>query len=340
MDKAHAYLQRSRLPLPKVVPQTFALILALLLMSISAEAQQAGRVYRIGVLSPEVPPPGLLKVFQEGLRELGYVEGMNVAIESRNAGGKNERLAALADELIRLKVDVILAVNTPAALAAKNATTTIPIVMTRIADPVKSGLVPSLSHPGGNLTGLTFIPDELGGKQLQLLKEILPRISRVAALWNEGNPGATIHVREMEPAAARLGLHLLLLPVRGPSDFLGAFQAAAQGRAEALFVQDDALITKHRVQILDLAGKHSLPVISLYEDFPKAGGLIAYGASPPAIYRRAAYYVDRILKGAKPRDLPIERPMKFDLVINLKTAKTLGLTIPPSVLLLADRVIE
>ncbi|MBI3062862.1 MAG: ABC transporter substrate-binding protein [Deltaproteobacteria bacterium] len=269
MDNAHTYLQQSRLPGPTVVSRTFALVLALLLMSVTAEAQQAGRVYRIGVLSPEVPPPGLLEVFQEGLRELGYVEGKNVVIESRNAGGKNERLAVLADELIRLKVDVILAVNTPAAWAAKNATTTIPIVMTRIADPVKSGLVPSLSHPGGNLTGLTFIPDELGAKQLQLLKEILPRISRVAALWNEGNPGSTIHVREMEPAAAKLGLQLLLLPVRGPTDFLGAFQAAAQGRAEALFVQDDALITKHRLQILDLARKHSLPSSRCTKTFPR-----------------------------------------------------------------------
>lgn len=322
----------------------FALIVTLVVMIVAiplvAEAEQAGRVYRIGVLSPEVPPPGLLEGFQEGLRELGYVEGRNITIELRNAGGKNERLAALADDLIRLKVDVILAVNTPAAQAAKNATATIPIVMTRIADPVKSGLVPSLSHPGGNLTGLTFIPNELGGKQLQLLKEILPRISRVAALWNADNPGSTIHVTEMEPAATQLGLQLLRLPVRAPSDFLGAFQAAAQGRAEALFVQDDAMVTKHRVQILNLAAKNSLPVISLYKDFPEAGGLIAYGASPPAIYRRAAYYVDRILKGAKPRDLPIEQPTKFDLVINLKTAKVLGLTIPPSVLFRADHVIE
>ena len=316
------------------------LVVVIVAVPLAAEAEQAGRVYRIGVLSPEVPPPGLLEGFQEGLRELGYVEGKNVAIESRNAEGKNERLAALADELIRLKVDVILAVNTPAAWAAKNATATIPIVMTRIADPVKSGLVPSLSHPGGNLTGLTFIPDELGAKQLQLLKEILPRISRVAALWNADNPGAIIHVREMEPAAAQLGLQLLPLPVRGPSDFLGAFQAATRGRAEALFVQDDAMVTKHRVQIVNLAAKHSLPVISLYKEFPEAGGLIAYGASPPAIYRRAAYYVDRILRGAKPRDLPIERPTKFDLVINLKAARALGLTIPSSLLLRADRVIE
>jgi putative ABC transport system substrate-binding protein len=340
MDNAGANLQPSRLPGRKVIARLFAAVLAALLISATAEAQQAGRVYRIGVLSPETPPPGLVETFRERLRELSYIEGKNIAIELRNAEGKNERLAALADELVRAKIDIILAVNTPAALAAKKATTTIPIVITRVADPVRSGLVPSLSHPGGNLTGLTFIPDQLGGKQLQLLKEILPRISRVAALWNADNPGSTIHVREMERAAEQLGLQLLLLPVRGPSDFLGAFQAAHQGRAEALFVQDDAMVTKHRVQILDLAAKHSLPVLSLYKDFPEAGGLIAYGANPPAIYRRAADYVDRILKGAKPRDLPIEQPTKFDLIVNLRSAKTLGLAIPPAVLLRADRVIE
>jgi putative ABC transport system substrate-binding protein len=316
------------------------LALGILVAPLAAEAQQAPKVYRIGVLSPEVPPPGLLEGFQEGLRELGYVEGKNVAIESRNAGGKNERLSGLADELVRFKVDVILAVNTPAAQAAKKATATIPIVITRVADPVKSGLVPSLAHPGGNLTGLSFMTDELGAKGLQLLKEILPSISRVAALWYADNPGVTIGVGAMEPAAAQLGLQVLRFPVREPSDFLGAFQGAARGRAEALFVFDDAMVTKHRVQILNLAAKHSLPVLSSQKTFAEAGGLLAYGASPSALYRRAAYYVDRILNGANPRDLPIEQPTKFDLVINLKTAKALGLTIPQSVLLRADKVIQ
>jgi putative ABC transport system substrate-binding protein len=314
--------------------------LALLAAPFTSEAQRAGRVYRIGILSPDVLPPGLLDHFQAGLREVGYVEGKNVIIESRNAAGNNERLASLVDELVRLKVDVILTVNTPVAQAAKNATATIPIVMTRVADPIKSGLVPSLAHPGGNLTGLSFNAVDIAPKQLQLLKEILPGISRVAFLWYADNPAATMGVAGMEPAATQIGLQFLRLPVRAPSDFLGAFQAAARRRAEALVVFEDVWLTKHRVQILDLAAKPSLPVISLYKDFAEAGGLLAYGASPAAIYRRAAYYVDRILKGAKPSDLPIEQPTKFDLIINLKTARALGLTIPPAVLLRADQVVE
>ena len=294
----------------------------------------------MGILCPEVPPPGLLEGFQEGLRELGYAEGKNVAFESRHAEGKNERLAALADELVHLKVDVILTVNTPAAQAAKNATATIPIVMTRVADPIRMGLVPSLARPGGNLTGLSFTAVDLAPKQLQLLKEILPEISRVAFLWYGDNPAATMGVRGMELAAAQMNLHFLRLPVRAPSDFRGAFLAAVRARAGALVVFEDVWLTKHRGQILDLAAKHSLPVISLYKDFAEAGGLLAYGASPPAIYRRAAYYVDRILKGAQPRDLPIEQPTKFDLIINLKTAKALGLTIPPALLQRADHVVR
>ena len=261
-------------------------------------------------------------------------------MEFRNAEGNNDRLAALAEELVRLRVHVILAINTPAALAAKNATRTIPIVITRVADPVKSGLVPSLSRPGGNLTGVTFIPNELGAKQLQLLKEILPQLSRVVALWNADNPGAAIQIREMEPSASRLGIELLRLPVRAPSEFVAVFEAAARGRAEAVFINDDAFMTRHRGQILELAAKHSLPVLTLYKDFVEAGGLIAYGASPPAIYRRSAVYVDKILKGTKPADLPIEQPTKFELVVNLKTAKALGLTIPASLLLRADQIIE
>jgi ABC-type uncharacterized transport system substrate-binding protein len=232
-------------------------------------------------------------------------------------------------------------VNTPAALAAKRATTTIPIVITRVSDPVKSGLVPSLSRPGGNITGLTFIPDVVGPKQLQLLREIIPTISRVAALWDDspGSSGANPIIDQMGVATRSLGFQLLRLPVRAP-DFSGAFHTAAGSRAEALLVVDSVVITKHRVEILTLAAKQSLPVVSFYKDFAEAGGLFAYGASPPAMYQRAAYYVDRILKGAKPGDLPVEQPTKFDLVVNLKTAKTLGLTIPPSVLGRADQVIE
>jgi putative ABC transport system substrate-binding protein len=307
---------------------------------LGAGAQQAGKVYRIGVLSPDSPPPGLFEAFQERLRELGYVEGKNIVIESRHAGGKNERLAALADELIGLMVDVILAVNTPAAQAAKKATAAIPIVITRVADPVKSGLVPSISRPGGNITGLSFLPEALSAKQLQLLKEALPGVSRVAAMSYAGNPGAAIVVKGMEAASAQLGLQLLLVSVQNPGDFLGAFETVARNRAEALVVVDDAMVTRYRVEILRLAGKHSLPVISLYKPFVEAGGLIAYGASTLDMYRHAADYVAKILKGAKPAELPIEQPTKFELIINIRTAKALGLTIPPSLLARADQIIE
>jgi putative tryptophan/tyrosine transport system substrate-binding protein len=314
-----------------------ALILAVIHI---AEAQQPSRMYRIGVLAVENPPPGLVENFREGLQDLGYIEGRNIAIESRNAQGRSEQLAALADELVRLKVDVILTVNTPAAVAAKNATTTIPIVITRVADPVKSGLVASLSHPGGNLTGLSFMPDDIGTKQLELLKEIRPSISRVAVLWHADNPGASIVVKQMEHASSQLGLRFLRLPVRHAQDFLEALGAATRGRAEALFVVDDAMVTKHRFQILDLAARRSLPVVSFYKEFVEAGGLFAYGASPPAIYRRAAALVDKILKGAKPADLPVEQPVKFEFIINLKAAKQIGLTIPQSVLVRADKVLK
>jgi putative ABC transport system substrate-binding protein len=314
--------------------------MAILAAPLAAEAQQASKVHRIGVLSHDGAPPGLLEAFLEGLHELGYVEGKNITIELRNAAGKNERLSALADELLRLKVDIILAVNTPAAQAAKKATATIPIVITRIGDPVKSGLVPSLARPGGNVTGLSVNTPELAPKRIQLLREALPGISRVAALFHADNPGAILNMEEAGRASSKLGLQFLRLPVRGPSDFPGAFQAATRARAEALVVIDDGAVTQHRGQILTLAMNHSLPVVSIYKDFAQAGGLIAYGPSLPALYRRAAYYVDRILKGAKPSDLPIEEPTRFELVINLKTAKALGLTIPRSLLMRADQVIQ
>lgn len=318
----------------------FFLVLTYLLAAVVAQAQQASKVHRIGVLLYDVAPPGLLEAFREGLRELGYVEGKNITIELRNAEGKNERLSALADELLRLKVDVILAVNTPAAHAAKQATTTIPIVITRVADPVRSGLVASLARPAGNVTGLSLLPEGLAAKRIELLREILPGISRVAALFTADNPGSILTIAEAERAGSKLGIQFLRLPVRGPSDFPGAFQAATRARAEALVVADDAAVTKHRGQILKLAANHSLPVVSSYKDFAEAGGLIAYGPNLPALYRRAAHYADRILKGAKPSDLPLEQPMHFDLVVNLKTAKALGLTIPPSMLLSATHVIE
>jgi putative ABC transport system substrate-binding protein len=321
--------------------RTFMAMIAggVLAAPLAAEAQRASTPHRIGVLAQDIQP-GLLETFRDELHRLGYVEGKNITIQVRNAAGRSDRLPALAEDLLRLKVEVILAVNTPAAQAAKKATGTVPIVIMRAADPVKSGLVASLAHPGGNVTGLSFMPDELGAKGVQLLRETLPRISRMAALYQADNPGALAVVTETERRSAQLGLQFLRLPVRDPSDFPGAFQTATRAHTEALFVMDDGAITKHRRQLLDLAANHSLPVVSIYKDFSQAGGLIAYGPSLPALYQRAAYYVDKILKGAKPADLPVEQPTKFELVINLKTAKALGLTIPPSVLLRADEVIE
>jgi putative ABC transport system substrate-binding protein len=323
-----------------MIRKAIIVVVALLGAVVVAQAQPAPHVHRIGILAHDVPPPRLLETFREGLHERGYVEGKNLTVEVRNAEGKNERLSALVDELLRFKVDVILTVNTPAAQAAKRATATIPILIVRVADPVKSGLVPSLAHPGGNVTGVSFLPDELAAKRLQLLTELLPGLSRVAVLFNADNLGGTVIMEEMERASAPLGLQVLRLPVRGPSDFAAAFQAATRARAEALAVLDDAAVTKYREQILHLAAQHALPVGSMYRDFAEAGGLIAYGPNLPAIYRRAAYYVDRILKGAKPEDLPVEQPTQFDLVINLKTAEQLGITIPPEVLYQADKVIQ
>ena len=322
------------------IGRTLVLVLTLFVPAITAQAEQATNVHRIGVLLHDGAPPGLLETFRAGLRDLGYLEGQNTAIEMRDAAGKNDRLGALADELVRLKVHLILAVNTPAAQAAKRATTTIPIVITRVTDPVKSGLVSSLARPGGNITGLSFNNSELAIKGMQLLRESLPGISRVGVLSNARNPAHAPQVAAIEAAGRRLGLEVLSLLVRDQSDLPAAFQAATRGRAQALFVLDDTAITKHRGQILNLAAAHSLPVVSRYKDFAEAGGILAYGPNLPAVYRRAAYYADKILKGASPGDLRLEEPSQFDLAVNLKTAKALGLTIPPSVLLIATQVIE
>jgi putative ABC transport system substrate-binding protein len=244
----------------------------------------------------------------------------------------------LADDLVAIKVDVIVAVTTPAAQAAKAATAIIPIVMIRIADPVKTGLVPSLSRPGGNITGISNLSDVVSAKRLELLKEALPGISRVAVLWDGRNVGGTTVVDGMEPESARFGMELLRLPLQAPDRLPEIFQAATAGRAEAILVIDDAVISRHRVEIVDLAAQHRLPIIPQYKEF--AGALFAFGPDNPSLYRRAAQYVDRILKGAKPSDLPIEQPTKFDLVIDLKVARALGLEIPSSLLARADEVIE
>jgi putative ABC transport system substrate-binding protein len=246
----------------------------------------------------------------------------------------------LADDLLRLKVDVILAVNTPAAKAAKTATKSVPIVIMRVADPVKSGLVASLARPGGNVTGLSFMPDELGAKGIEILREALPRISSMGTLYQSDNPGALVVVNAVESRGTQLGLRVVHLPVSDPKHYADIFETGARARIEALFVMDDGAITKQRKQILDLAAKHSLPVVAIYRDFAKAGAVIAYGPRLSVVYRRAADYVDKILKGAAASDLPVEQPDKFDLFVNLKTAKALGVTIPTSILLRADEVIE
>jgi putative ABC transport system substrate-binding protein len=320
------------------------LIFSLLTLFISAsaqlaEAQQPKKVPRIGVLSPSSPGPSpLLDAFRQGLRELGYVEGQNIAVEYRFAEANPEPLSDLAGELVRLKVDVILTINTAASDAAKNVTKTIPIVFTYVADP--GGLVASLARPGGNITGLTTLAAELSGKRLELIKEALPGISRVAYLWTSANPTATRVFRETERASPQLGIQLQPLKVQGPDEFQNAFKVATGKRAGVLFVWEDAVLLPHRTLILDLAAKHRLPAASQYREFAEAGGLLSYGPNLPDEFRRAATYVDKILKGTKPADLPVEQPTKFEFVINLKTAKQIGLTIPQSVLFRADKVIK
>jgi putative ABC transport system substrate-binding protein len=317
----------------------FVLSVTLFALCFSAQAQQAKKVPRIGVLSPSFPGPSLLlDAFGQGLRELGYVEGQNIAIEYRFAEANPEPLPDLAAGLVRLKVDVILTINAAASQAAKNATQTIPIVFTYVADP--AGLVASLARPGGNITGLTTLAAELSGKRLELLKEALPGISRVAWLWNSANPTATRVFRETERASPQLGIQLLPLGVRNPDEFQNAFKVATGKRAGGLFVWEDAVLLPHRTRILDLATKHRLPTASQYREFAEAGGLLSYGPNLPEHFRRAATYVDKILRGTKPADLPVEQPTKFEFVINLKTAKALNLTIPQSVLFRADKVIK
>jgi putative ABC transport system substrate-binding protein len=304
-----------------------------------ASAQRTGPIHRIGVLAQDLQP-GLLETFRDQLHKLGYLEGRTISIELRNASGQSERLAALVDDLLRLKVDVIVAVNTPAAKAAKKATTTVPIVIMRVADPVKSGLVDTLARPGGNVTGLSFMPDALGPKGVELLHEMLPKVTRMAALYEGNNAGAVIIVDEVQRVGEQMGLKFVRLPVHDENDYAGAFEIASRAKAEALFVMDDGAITKRRQKILELAAKHALPVVSIYRDFAVSGGLIAYGPNLDEVYRRAANYVDKLIKGESARSLPIEQPVAFDLVVNMKTAKALGLTITQSVLIRANEIIE
>jgi putative ABC transport system substrate-binding protein len=316
-----------------------ALCAMLFALCSSAEAQQAKKVHRIGVLSPGSPGPSpLLDAFRQGLRELAYVEGQNVVLEYRYAEAKSERLPDLAAELVRLKVDVIFTINATAARAAKNVTKTIPIVFTWVADPLE--LVASLARPGGNTTGLTTIAWDLSGKRLELLKEALSGVSRVGVLWNSANPTATRVFKEMEEAGPRLGVRIHPMGVRDPDELQKAFEVATKEHVGGLFVIEEAVMASYRTRVLGLASKHRLPAGSQYKEFAEAGGLLTYGPDLPDLFRRAATYVDKILKGTKPADLPVEQPTKFEFVINLKAAKQIGLTIPPNVLARADKVIK
>ncbi len=307
-----------------------------------AEAQQAGKVPRIDYLSSASPSAisARIETFRQGLREFGYVEGKNLVIEWRYAEGKLDRLPALAAELVRLNVDIIVSASPPVTRSVKDATVTIPIVMAQDQDPVGNGFVASLARPGGNITGQASFTPELSGKRLELLKEIIPRLARVAVLGISTEPGNAQALKEVELAAGAFKVQLQYLDVLDPKDIETAFRAAAKGRADAVLVQNSPFLISHRTQVADLAVKNRLPAIYYSTEFAEDGGLMSYGVSFIDLHRRVATYVDKILKGAKPADLPVEQPKKFELVINLKMAKQIGLTIPPNALARADKVIK
>lgn len=319
------------------------LMVGFLTTPVAAQAPGSGKVSRIGLIALTAPTPETQSAWaalHQGLRERGWVEGQNIFIERRYSEGRAERLPGLAAELVRLQVDVIVASGVEAALAAEHATRTIPIVGTGLTDPVGSGLIASLARPGGNITGVSLMAPELVGKQLELIKEVVPKVSRVAVFWNSLHPVHRQMLREAEGAARALGVHLQLLEARGPSEFDAAFAAMAREGAGALLVLVDPMFLVHRAVLLDLAAKRRLPVVSGMTALVEAGGLMSYGVDVAEHYRKAATYIDRILKGAKPADLPVEQATKFELVINLRTAKAFGLTLPPSLLLRAGRVIQ
>jgi len=309
---------------------------------LAARAQQAARVPRIGFLgnSTAALEANLVGPFREGLRDLGYVEGRNVLIEYRWAEGRYERFPALIAELAALKVDVIVTAGTPASLAVKKTATSIPLVMVAVGDPIGIGLVADFGKPGGNVTGLSSIAPELEGKRLELLREVIPNVSHIAVLWNPDNPFHVGSLKETRAAAQVMGIKLQLLGVRVSEEFPATFAAILRERPGALLVLADRLFLHNRALIVDFEAKHRLPGVYAYRELVEAGGLMSFGPSYAGMHRRAAYFVDRILKGAKPADLPVERPATFELVINLKVAKALGLTIPQSVVLRVTEVIK
>jgi len=314
-----------------------ALALSLFLAPLTVEGQQTGKMPRIGILRPGSPPDPLVEAFREGLHELGYAEGRNISIEYRWAEGRDERLPSLAADLVRLQVDVIVA--GAAAMAAKQATNLIPIVMPIGLDPVKVGLVASLGRPGGNVTGLTSLSEELPGKWMELIKETLPRVSRVAVLWDPAGDPSQVRISEL--AARSLDVRLHVLKAGRPDSVEGAFTEAKENHAGALIVLGSPFFYAHRTRLVELAARRRLPTIYPQREFVAgSGGLMSYGADYRDQFRRAATYVDKILKGAKPADLPVQQPTKFELVVNLKTAKALGLTIPQSILVRADEIIQ
>ena len=319
------------------------LLLPVFLVTVfSAEAQQPMKVSLIGRLSASSPSSisARTEAFRQGLRELGYIEGKNIVIEYRYAEGKPDRLPALAAELVRLKVDVIVTTSPNATRSAKEATVTIPIVMAQDNDPVGSGHVASLARPGGNITGLSNLAPELSGRRLELLKEIVPRLSRVAVFADSTVTGYGQMLREVELAAGALGVKLQYADILGPKDFQTAFRAAGKARAEGILFLVGGVLDSQRTQVVELVIKSRLPAIYNFAEFVEAGGLVSYATSFIDLHRRTATYVDKILKGAKPADLPVEQPKKFELIINLKAARQIGLTIPPNVLVRADRVIK
>jgi putative tryptophan/tyrosine transport system substrate-binding protein len=320
----------------------FALSTMVFALSVPAEAQQTTKVPRIGFLitsSPSAIAPRM-DAFRHGLRELGYVEGKNIVIEPRHADGKSDQLPALAAELVSLKVDIIVSSGPTATRPAKEATSTIPIVMSFDDDPIGSGFVASLARPGGNITGLSTLSPEISGKQLELLKEIVPRFGRAAVMGTSTRQGTAQSLKEMELAAGAVGVKLQYIDVQNPKEIENAFRDAGKGRADAVLMLQSPVFNSQRAQIADFALKSRLPATYPRREYVEDGGLMSYGVSITDLDRRAATYVDKILKGAKPADLPVEQPTKFELVINLKTAKQIGLIIPPNVLARADKVIR
>ncbi len=321
---------------------TVALAPAILSPPLTTAAQQPAKIPRIGILTlvSASSAPLLFEAFRQGWREHGYVEGQNIAFEYRFAQGRADRLPTMAAELVSMKVDVIVTESVAAALAAKRATQTIPIVMAISGDPVGAGLVASLPRPGGNVTGLSLLAPELSGKRLQLLTEAAPRTTRVAVIWNPVSPASAGYLRETEAAARSLGLQLQPVEVRSPADLDAAFKAVARARPSALITLADGMLPANRTRIVQFAAKSQLPGVFPHREWADAGGLMAYGPSFASNWRRAATYVDKILKGAKPAELPVEQAMRFELVINMKTAKALGLTFPQTILIQATEVIQ